>query len=85
MVTYRLQAVSFFFLVRRAKRPRRANDHARERQKGRERLEAGETFLASLSRRRRSTLAGAFSPLTKSEEKERLIAVEVTQVFQGLL
>ena len=33
------------------------------------------SFLPSLSRLRRSTLARACTPLTKSEEKERLLAV----------
>ena len=46
---------SLFFLVRRAKRSRHANDHARGL--------------------RRSTLARACTPLTKSEEKETLLAV----------
>ena len=61
-----------FFLVRRAKRPRHANDHACDwrREKG----EAA-ALVSRVSRLRRSTLARACTPLTKSEEKERLLAV----------
>ena len=58
-------------LVRREKRPRHANDHARDW-----RRETGEAVVVSrVWRLRCSTLARACTPLTKSEEKERLLAV----------
>ena len=52
----KLRAFSLFFLVRRAKRTKYLNDHAREWRPP--------LFLAA------STLARACTPLTKSEEKE---------------
>ena len=67
----RLRAVSFFFLVRRAKRPRHANDHARDW-----RGETGEAPPSFLSFRGfAAQRSRARTPLTKSEEKERLFAV----------
>ena len=57
----KLRAFSLFFLVRRAKRTKYLNDHAREWRPP--------LFLAA------STLARACTPLTKSEEKERMLAV----------
>ena len=67
-----------FFLVRRAKRPRHANDHARDgwRETGEALFSSQAAALVSrVSRLRRSTLARACTPLTKSEEKEILLAV----------
>ena len=61
------------FLVRRAKRLRHAIDHA-----GDWRRETGEARAALVSRVSRlchSKIARACTPLTKSEEKERLLAV----------
>ena len=61
------------FLVRRAKRLRHAIDHA-----GDWRRETGEAQAALVSRVSRlchSKIARACTPLTKSEEKERLLAV----------
>ena len=64
---------SLFFLVRRTKRPRHANDHARDW-----RRETGKAVLVSrVSQLRRSTLACACTTLTKSEEKKRLLAVNI--------
>ena len=60
----RLRAVSFFSVVRRAKRETR-NGHARDWWR-----KTGEALVSRVSRLRRSRIA-----LTKSEEKERLLAV----------
>ena len=66
----RLRAVSFF-LVRRVKRPKHANDRPRDWR--RETGEAPPSFLAS--RDFAAQRSRACTPLTKSEEKERLFAV----------
>ena len=64
------------FSVRQAKRSRHANDHA-----GYLRCETGRaaTLVSRVSRLRRSTLARACTPLTKYEQKERLLAVYVKE------
>ena len=67
----------FFFLVCRAKRPRHSNDHARDW-----RRETGEALFSSraaalvsrVSWLPSSMLSRACTSLTKSEEKERLLA-----------
>ena len=79
----RLRATSLFWLVRRAKRPRHAHDHARDRRRetGEERQKRSlfssraVVLVSRVSRLRRSTLVRTCTPLTKSEEKERLLAV----------
>ena len=60
------QSLSFFRSVW-AKRPKHANDHARDWKSA--------ALVSRVSRLRRSTLVRACTPLTKSEEKERLLAV----------
>ena len=64
---------SLFFLGPSSKTPEtRIYDHARDR-----RRETGEAaaLVSRVSRLRRPTMARARTPLTKSEEKERLLAL----------
>ena len=71
-----------FFLVRRANRPKHANDYPRDwrRETGEARQKRDSLFssraavlVSRVSQLRRSTLACACTSLTKSEEKERLL------------
>ena len=75
---------SLFFLGPSSRRPRHANDHARDwrRKTGevrKKRVSLSPSRAAALvsrvSRLRRSTLTRACTSLTKSEEQERLLAV----------
>lgn len=61
-------ARSIVALVRRAKRWRHENDHARA------------ALISRVSRLRRSTFSRACTPLTKDEERKMLLAVFVTTV-----
>ena len=76
---FRLRAVSSFFLVRRAKRPRHANENARdwrrETEEARNFSSRAAALVSRVSRLHRSTLARACTPLIKSEETDRLLAV----------